>query len=473
MSAQPATSAPPELDHATKRILVIGLLSMMFLAALESTIVGPALPTIGRVLGDVELLPWVVTAYLITYTVAAPLLGKLSDSHGRRPLLIASMLIFLAGSTLCAVAPNMLVLIAGRALQGIGGGGLMSLVHAAIGDAVPPRERGKYQGYTGMMWMTASLAGPVLGGFISDHLHWSLIFWLNVPLGLAALWLSDGALRRLPAHHVRHKLDLLGAALLVGSAVALLLALNWGGNRYAWGSIQVIGLLVLAAALGAWLGRHVAREEEAILPIRLLANSVAAWATAAASMASCAFFGLAIYIPTYLESVAGLSPSQSGLQMLLLTGGTVVGATLAGQLTRRMVHYKRPGYVGMTGAAVAAVVMALNAGGMHLAVLGLCLAVIGTGVGAMFPIGTVALQNAVERRDIGIGTAFLSFARSLLGTLGVALFGALTAAALHATGPRAPALLASAFQEVFWLAALGFVLGIAALWRMPELPLRG
>jgi MFS family permease len=389
-------------------------------------------------------------------------------------MLVLCLGIFLVGSALCALAPSMTFLIVARTLQGIGGGGLISLVQAAIGDAVPPRERGRYQAYVAAMWGVASVAGPVLGGIFADHLHWSIIFWINLPLGLAALWFSDATLRRLPAHHVPHRLDILGSALLVGAAVALLLALNWGGNRYAWGSGPILGLLIASAVLTAGFMAHVRRAPEPLLPLRLMRNPVASWATTAASLTSFSFFGMAVYMPVYLEVVEKLSPSVSGMTLLPLMGGTVVGASTAGRLSVRLVHYRRPAIVGLGAAIAASIVLALGSGQLPLWGIMTCLAIVGIGIGAMFPIGSIALQNAVERRDIGIGTAYINFFRSLLGALGVAAFGALTASALHVvgrTGDAAP--LIAAFAMAFWVAAAGFAAGLASLLRMEEKPLRG
>src|SRR3954465_9269833 len=242
-------SAP--LDHAAIRAIMLGIMLAMFLSALEQTIVAPALATIGRTLGDVENLSWVVTAYLLANTVATPLFGKLSDIHGRRRMMLVAIVIFIVGSVACALAPNMPALIAARALQGIGGGGILPIAHTVIGDMVTPRERPRYQSYTSIMFMAASIIGPLLGGVFTDHLHWTLIFWINLPLGALALWMTDRALRRLPRHDRPHKLDVLGALLMMLAALPLMLAMSWGGTHYPWGSAPVLGLL--AASLALWV----------------------------------------------------------------------------------------------------------------------------------------------------------------------------------------------------------------------------
>src|SRR3954453_13869282 len=233
---------PVRLDHAGVRRILTGLMLAMLLSALDQTIVATALATIGRAYGDGAHLAWIVTAYLLAATAVTPLYGKLSDIYGRRPVLLAGIAIFVAGAVACALAPTMPALIAARALQGIGGGGLIALSQTIVGDAVSPRERGRYQGYFGAVFAIASIAGPVLGGVFAEHLHWSFIFWINVPLGLAAFVISSRALKLLPRHERPHKLDLAGAALMVAATIALLLALNWGGVRYPWASPRIPGL---------------------------------------------------------------------------------------------------------------------------------------------------------------------------------------------------------------------------------------
>ena len=230
---------------------MMGIMLAMFLSALEQTIVAPALPTIGRMLGDVDNLSWVVTAYLLANTAATPLFGKLSDIHGRRRMMLVAIVIFVAGSVACALAPNMPALIAARALQGIGGGGILPIAHTIIGDMVTPRERPRYQSYTSIMFMVASIVGPVVGGVLTDYVHWTMIFWINLPMGLLALWMTDRALKKLPRHDRPHKLDVLGAMLMVLAALALMLAMTWGGTRYPWASAPILGLLAGAAVL--WL----------------------------------------------------------------------------------------------------------------------------------------------------------------------------------------------------------------------------
>src|ERR1700730_1009575 len=243
------------MAHGDIRTVVTGLMLAMFLAALNQTIVATALPTIGRDFRDFELLPWIVTAYLLSSTVGAPLYGKLSDIYGRRAMMLASICIFVAGSAACAAAQDMIMLILGRGLQGIGGGGILPLAQAILADAVAPRERGRYQAYMGSVWITAGLGGPVLGGLLAEHFHWSVVFWVNVPVGLLAALMAPKTLKRLPRHDRKHKLDLLGAGLMMASAIPLLLALTWGGTRYPWFSPPIAALVfaaVVVSGLFAW-----------------------------------------------------------------------------------------------------------------------------------------------------------------------------------------------------------------------------
>src|SRR5215210_190515 len=244
---------PAPMSHREVRSIIAGIVVAMLLAALDQTIVATALPTIGRELGDVEAMPWVVTAYLLASTAVTPLYGKFSDSHGRRITLLIGIVTFIVGSLACALAPTMFLLVVARLVQGLGGGGLISLAQTIIADVVAPKERGRYQVYIASVFVSASLLGPVLGGFFAEHLHWSVIFWINLPLGALAFWMSNAALKRLPRHDRRHRLDVAGALLLMGTTVTLLLALNWGGLRYPWISLPILGLVAASGVLAATL----------------------------------------------------------------------------------------------------------------------------------------------------------------------------------------------------------------------------
>jgi MFS family permease len=260
-----STDHPP-LTQAEIRSIIIGLKVALLLAALDQTIIATALPTIGRELGDLEHLPWVVTSYLLTATVATPLYGKFSDAHGRRITLLIGISVFIIGSIACALAPSMLFLILARGLQGLGGGGLIALSQTIVADLVAPRDRGRYQVYFASVFMTSSLAGPVLGGFFAQHLHWSMIFWINLPLGLLAFLISYRGLKRLPRHERPHKLDLLGALLLVAATVSILLALSWGGLRYPWMSMPILALVVLSGVFWMLYSWRMGTAVEPLIP---------------------------------------------------------------------------------------------------------------------------------------------------------------------------------------------------------------
>jgi len=477
------TEAPP-LDHAAVRSIVIGILLAMLLAALDQTIVATALPTIGRELGDPEQLPWVVTAYLLSSTAVTPLYGKLSDIHGRRLVLLVGIGTFVLGSLACALAPSMAVLIVARAFQGLGGGGLISLAQTIVADVVAPRERGRYQGYIAGVFVTSSVAGPVLGGFFAEHLHWSMIFWINLPLGLVAFLMTNRVLRRLPRHERPHRLDLLGAVLMALATVMLLLALSWGGQRFPWSSAPVVGLILGSALMWLLFVVRLWTAIEPLLPLPVILNPVVAAGTATACWAMGVFIGLSIYVPIYMQSVLRLSASASGLAMIALMGGTVTGATISGRVMMHVRHYRRLPVAGLIVAALAVLALAFRPAGLPLVLIEVLLAAIGLGVGTVLPVTTVAIQNAVELHQLGTATASMNFFRSLGGALLVAAFGAILLGGIGAdelaalrTEPAAaagaPPGLAGIFGWVFAAAALGLAAAAGCLLTMAERPLRG
>src|SRR5262245_59128606 len=280
----PKAETPPEpqaLSHPEIRTIVLGIMLAMFLGALDQTIVATALPTIGRHFGNISDLSWVVTAYLLTGTAVTPLYGKLADIHGRRVTMLTAVGIFVVGSVACALAPSMTALVLARGFQGLGGGGLMALAQTIIADIVSPRERGRYQGYIGAVFAVSSVGGPVLGGFLTEHIDWSLIFWINLPLGLIALGMTSSVLRRVPFHPRKHRLDVIGALLMMAASVVLLLALSWGGKRFEWISLQIGALLFGSAALWGLFSWRLVAVREPFLPLSILANPVVRCATLA------------------------------------------------------------------------------------------------------------------------------------------------------------------------------------------------
>ena len=484
MSADANFTAIVPADPLTKAEItgiILGLLLAMLLAALDQTIVATAMPTIGHDLGDMQNLPWVVTAYLLTSTAVTPLYGKLSDIHGRRIVLLVAIVVFSLGSVACAMAPTMLALTLARGLQGLGGGGLLVMAQTIIGDMVSPRERAQYQIYIASVFVTSSLAGPVLGGFFAEHLSWSLIFWINLPLGLAAYLMTNNKLRRLPRHERPHALDLLGALLLVLATTALLLALSWGGVHYSWASREILGLLGVSALLwGAFVARLWSAHEP-LIPLSVLKNPVVATGTLAACFGMGIFIGLSIYMPIYMEGVLGLSASQSGLALIPLMAGTVAGATLSGRLMTHMVHYKRVPLIGVACAVLFTAGLAWTLRGMPLWVLEILLTGISMGLGTLLPVTTVSIQNAVAMHELGTATASMNFFRSLGGAIIVAVFGTIvlgTGGGLHAADLRSlsaaeSAGLAETFRLVFAAAAAGLAAALVFIVAMEERPLRG
>jgi EmrB/QacA subfamily drug resistance transporter len=480
--AKPA-SAP--LDHATILTILIGIMLAMFLSALEQTIVAPALPTIGRSLADVDNLSWVVTAYLLAATAMTPLFGKLSDIYGRRIMMLVAIVIFIAGSIACALAPTIGTLIAARALQGVGGGGILPLAHTIIGDLVSPRERPRYQSYSSIMFMVASIMGPVLGGLLTDYMHWSLIFWINVPLGLVALVMTDRALRRLPRNDRPHKLDVLGATLMVAASVALMLAMTWGGSRYAWTSWPILSLI--AGSLALWLGfaLRLSTAPEPFIPLSVLREPVVRAIVIAGFCSIGAIIGLSIFLPLYLELVLGLSPSGSGTAMIVFMAAATLGSFIAGRLMIRTAHYKRVPVVGLALGIVMLLVFAIKPAGLSLVEVAILLAIGGTGLGVMYPVTTVIVQNVVEPHQLGTATGTLNFFRLLGGTIIVAAFGAILIGGVDAGGQgltlemlvggaaRTGADFASLFRYMFAAGAAVLAVGLIAVIVIEERPLRG
>jgi EmrB/QacA subfamily drug resistance transporter len=473
------------LSHGEIRTIVLGLTLAMFLAALNQTIVATALPTIGRDFHDFELLPWVVTAYLLTSTAVAPLYGKLSDVYGRRAMMLASIGIFIAGSAACAAAPDMIMLILGRGLQGVGGGGILPLAQAILADAVAPRERGRYQAYMGSVWVTAGLGGPVLGGILAEHFHWSVIFWVNVPVGLVAAGMAHETLKRLPRHDRKHKLDLLGAGLMMASAIALLLALTWGGTRYPWLSPPIVALVFAAAVLLLLFAWRLAQASEPFLPLPVLANPVMRMGTACTSFSQGVVVGLTIYLPLYYEVVHKFSASNSGLALIPIVVMSTPGSILAGRAMMHLEHYKRVPIIGLSCSIAALSLLVWNPA-ISPAAVAAVLSVVAFGIGTTYPVGTVSIQNAVSRYQVGAAMGAMNFFRGLTAAFIVAVMGAIVLAGLGVSSQRGGSVtavtatanalgadLAHVFRGVFALGVLCLVASLIALIRMEERPLRG
>ncbi|MEY9482220.1 multidrug resistance protein [Bradyrhizobium ottawaense] len=321
----PSIAPPVPLSQDEVRTIVISLMLTMFLAALDQTIVATALPTIGRQFQDVSNLSWVITAYLLASTAVAPVFGTLSDIYGRRVMIIISLSLFVAGSVLCAIAPNMPMLILARGLQGLGGGGIMPVVQTVISDVVSPRERGQYQAYFSSVWMVGGILGPVIGGVFAEHLHWSMIFWINLPLAAAAIVMLLPKMKKIPVFHRKRKVDWLGGVLLMASAVVFMLVLTWGGTRYPWLSPTVLAMVGGAVALAVSFVWHARRADEPFLPLKLLTGSVAPFALTAGGCGLGAITGLTVQLPLYYESVYHLTASEAGLALIPLAAVSTVG----------------------------------------------------------------------------------------------------------------------------------------------------
>jgi EmrB/QacA subfamily drug resistance transporter len=477
-----AEAEPRALAHAEIRTIIFGIMLAMFLGALDQTIVATALPTIGVHFGNLAELSWVVTAYLLTGTAVTPLYGKLSDIHGRRVMMMTAIGLFVAGSVACALAPSMTALILGRGLQGLGGGGLMALSQTIIADVISPRERGRYQGYIGAVFACSSVGGPVLGGFLTEKLDWSLIFWINLPLGLAALAMTWRTLKLVPHHARRHRLDIVGAALMMSAAVALLLALSWGGHDYPWASPQILGLLAASVVLWVLFSWRLTRAEEPFLPLSVLGNAVVRNAALVGACNMGVLVGMTIYVPLYFETVLHLSAGESGVALIPLMGASVLWSTICGRMMMHMVHYKRVPVIGLVTAILACVVLAAWPTGLPIWLLLTLLFVVGSGLGTVFPISTVCMQNAVVRSQMGVATGAANFFRALFSALIVAALGVIVLGHLGGGAGTAvetlaksasSATLATAFRYVFVACALVLTVGLALLIALEERPLKG
>jgi EmrB/QacA subfamily drug resistance transporter len=412
------------LTHQQIVVVLFGLMAGVLLAALDQSIVGTALPTIVSDLGGLDKLAWVVTAYLLTATASTPLWGKISDLYGRRHIFQAAILVFLAGSVLCGLSQNLPQLIAFRAIQGIGGGGLMSLAFSIIGDIIPPRERGRYQGYFGAVFGVASVAGPLLGGWFTDGPGWRWIFYVNLPVGIAALVITSMSLK-LPTVRREHTLDYLGAGLIVASVSSLLLYLDWAGKEYGWFAAGPLALLIAAVAMTVLFVMVEQRAAEPIIPLRLFRNEVFAVGNLYGFLAGVAMFGAIIFLPFYLQAVMGMSPTQSGLAMLPAVFGILTTSIISGRLITRTGRYKIFPILGAAILIIALLMLSRLQVGTPYWQLALFELAFGAGLGMTMQTIVTAVQNAVEYRDLGTATSTTTFFRQMGGTIGAAVFGAI------------------------------------------------
>jgi EmrB/QacA subfamily drug resistance transporter len=493
----------PEVGQRRRLIIIGALLLGMLLAALDQTIVATALPTIAGDLHGLSHISWVVTAYLLASTVSTPLWGKLGDLYGRKLFFEASIVIFLIGSALAGLSHSMFELIAFRAVQGIGGGGLLTGAQTIVADVVPARERGRYQGLFGSVFGVTSVLGPLIGGFFVDNLSWRWVFYVNIPIGVVALAVVAAVL---PGHlrRAQHKIDYLGTVLLAGSATSLVLLTSLGGTTYAWGSAPIFIFGAAAVVLGALFVWAESRAAEPVIPLRLFRNRVFSASSAVGFVVGFAMFGSIAYLPQYMQIVKGASPTVSGLRLLPLMAGLLTTSIITGRLVTRWGRYR---IFPIVGTAVMTLGLYLLS---HLGVttnywlISLYMLILGAGIGASLQVLVVAVQNAVSYNDLGAATGGATFFRSIGGSFGTAIFGAVFAnvlagnlvTALHglhlphgltASSGASPAVLdklppaihlgyitgyATSLQTVFLVGVPFGALAFALSWTIKDVPLR-
>lgn len=472
---------PPAYSHAEILRVILGVMVCIFLAALDQTVVIPALPAIASDLGAYGQLSWIVAAYLITSTISTPIYGKLSDNYGRRRLLSACIAIFILTSMLCGVAQSLDQLVWFRALQGLGGGGLMAMTQAAIADVVSPRERGRYQGYISAVWAITSVSGPIVGGFMAHSLSWRWIFWINLPVGAAAMWACHNALRRLspPVIARKPKLDIIGMLLLSGAITVLLLALGWGGSVYAWNSYQIVGLTGLGFCLLLLLVAQELRAHDPLLPPRVFRSPSYVANITVSTLTSLLMFICLFTIPLYFQLARGSTSTQSGVYLVPFMLASATG-NIAGSRWARHYGTLRDALRIATSLSLAGLILlALLPINSPLWAVLAAMIITGLGVGICLIGSITSAQNALIAKDIGSGTGALLVLRSIGGASGSTLAGAIIASALieskHTAGyARFPSTsnLGATFGTVYAVAAIIVALSFVVTLRMPNARLR-
>jgi len=473
-------SLPDRTDTAAVAIPFAAIVLAMLPAVLDQTILATGLPVIASDLGSLSDVSWVVTAYVVAAAASTPLWGKLGDRHGRKLLLETSLAVFVGSSALCGAAQDITQLIVLRLVQGAAAGGLMTLAMAAVGDLVAPRERGRYQGYIAATFAVATVVGPLVGGLLVEHASWRWVFFVNLPLGVAAL---GGLALRLPApptERPERPLDALGAALLAGATGALMLACVWGGDRYAWDSAETLGLIAATVLLAGALVLRERRAADPIVPLDMLRTPAVAVASVALFLAIATMFAITVFVPLFLQTTTAASPTQAGLLLVPMMVGITLSTTLAGRSITRTGRYKRFPIAGLALMSAALVLLAVVAREPSRATTGLGIAVFGLGFGMVTQVLVVAVQNSVDRRRLGVATATTGFFRALGGAVGAAALGAVFAAQAGARASEGGRGLdaavrgdiVDAVQSVFLVAAPLAALALIVVLRLPEAPLQ-
>ena len=473
---------PRQLTHRETMWIVAGVLLPVFMGSMDQTVVSSALPTIGVSLGSTSHLSWVVAANLLTATAMTPLYGKISDIYGRRLSLTVGIWLFLLGALIGALAVNLPMLIVGRAIQGLGSGGLISIPMTILGDLVAPKQRARYYTYFSMTYITSGMVGPIYGGYIAQHFHWSFIFWSVVPLAVGSLLITHRLLRRLPRYERKHTLDLWGAALIVLASSSCMFVLNAGGHGYGWASPEIMGLALASGLLWWGFVWRLKTAPEPLVPLNLLSNPIVRWANLSNAIGWASVMGLNIYLPMFLQSVHGLSPSSSGLHLMGLMVAVNGSALVSAQITARITHYKYPPMASLAVCICGCLYLALHADRISMLEFEVVMVLIGVGFGPVAPMTTVAMQNAVQLHQMGIAVAAVSFGRSLIATGLIAVYGVIVLGDLQGVdlrsagtvvanlfGDKAEA--AANFRTIFFMTTAGFACSFAALAMMEEKPL--
>ncbi len=481
--ARPTDPMTPKLTHRETLWIVAGALWPVFIGSMDQTVVSAALPTIGQSLGSTSYLSWVVAANLLTMTAMTPLYGKISDSIGRRIALLIAVSVFMAASLVSALAVNLPMLIVGRALQGLGTAGMTSMGMTILGDIAPPKQRARYYTYFSIVYITSGALGPTWGGFASQHLHWSAIFWVNLPMGAIALAMLWQLLKKLPRNERPHKLDIAGAVLIVAASSSCMFVLNAGGVNFGWSSPQILGASLFSAL--CWVGfvRRILTATEPLIPLGILRNPIVRQAVLCNGIGWASITGLNIYLPMFLQGVHGYSPSGAGVALIPLMITVNASALVGAQLASRITHYKYPPVASLSICVCACLWLAWRCESIGFIEFLCVVAIIGSGFGPAAPVTTVAMQNVVELHELGISTATMSFVRNIVATATVAIYGLIVLGAatrgqgVAQGGAIAPSLFgdhleaAAHFRIVFFCTAATFGVAWLALIFMQEKPL--